>query len=163
VAALLERWPRVSPGQRRQLAEIADRHDLTGREWAARIIRGLPADHPDPFRAVLDADRDYQHGREQEARDREAQEAARALGRLGDLPAAAVRPEMSRPTVPRRLTPPTPSPPDPETAERRRSLLDRLIAEGLDPVQAAELRRRYGVDEPNPPPPEPDPDPDPDP
>jgi len=161
VAALRERWRRVSPGQRRILAELADRHDLTGREGAARIIRGLPADHPDPFRAVLDADRDYQHGREQEARDREAQEAreardreaqeaARALGSRGDLPAAAVRPEMSRSTVPRaaRLTPPTPPPPDPETAERRRSLLDRLIAEGLDPVQAAELRRRYGVDEP---------------
>lgn len=156
VAALLERWPRVSPGQRRQLAEIADRHDLTGREWAARIIRGLPADHPDPFRAVLDADRDYQHDRDREAQDREAREAreradreaGHGLGRLGGL-TPAIRPETAPPIVPvARLTPRTPTPPDPEVAARRRAMAESLLAaEGLDPIQAAELRRRYGLDE----------------
>jgi len=62
VAALLERWPRVTGGQRRSLEEIAERHDVTGRAWAEAIIRATP-EGEDPFRAVMDADKAWQQER----------------------------------------------------------------------------------------------------
>jgi hypothetical protein len=98
VAALMERGWRVSEKQRETLYEIADRHDLTGRAWAAAIIRATPSGE-DPFRAVLEADRTWQEQREsaltasEKAASRhrleEAMGARRVMAALGGLPPPA--------------------------------------------------------------------------
>jgi hypothetical protein len=72
VAALLERWPKVSKGQRRTLDEVLSRHDVTGAAFAAQVIRATPADK-DPLAAVLEADRLWQDAQRRRA---EAEEQA---------------------------------------------------------------------------------------
>jgi hypothetical protein len=71
VQALLDRgWKRVTPGQRRVLDEILDRHDVTGPEFAAEVIRTTPPGH-DPLAAVMEADRRWQADQRAEADDEE--------------------------------------------------------------------------------------------
>lgn len=51
--ALLERWPKVTPAQRKKLAELRDRHG--GSSWAAAIIRDCPEDR-DPLAELFRRD-----------------------------------------------------------------------------------------------------------
>ncbi len=72
IAALLERWPKVTKPQRKVLDEVLERHDVTGPAFAAQVIRATPADK-DPLAAVLDADRLWQDAQRRRA---EAEESA---------------------------------------------------------------------------------------
>jgi len=107
VAALLERWPRVAARQRRSLEEIAGRHDVTGREWAAAVIRDTP-EGADPFATVMEADKAWQRERSTEV---EAAETAWAADKDAEAKAApslaetlaehgADLPDFLRPTSP---------------------------------------------------------------
>jgi hypothetical protein len=88
IAALLERgWPKVTRGQRKVLDEVLDRHDVTGPEFAASVIRNTPADK-DPLKAVMDADRLWQ---EAERRRVEAEEQAWATEKGAERADAAER------------------------------------------------------------------------
>lgn len=60
---------KLTPGRKRVLDEIADRHDVTGPAWAARIIAAHPGD---PLTAVMKADREWQNGRKAESAAEEA-------------------------------------------------------------------------------------------
>lgn len=84
VAALLERWPKVTAKQRATLDEILGRHDVTGPEWAAAVIRETPPD-ADPLAAVMTADRTYQAERLAQA---DADEAAWSKTKAADRTAA---------------------------------------------------------------------------
>ena len=59
VAAIVERWGRISLKQRAILEEVLGRHDVTGPAWAAVIIRSTPVE-ADPLAAVMAADRAWQ-------------------------------------------------------------------------------------------------------
>jgi hypothetical protein len=152
VAALLEVWPKVSAAQLRTLAEIADRHDRTGREWAAAIVRETPAG-ADPLEAVLVADRKWQAERraeleaeaEAEAAWQRAKEAEReelASRVTGDL--ARLLPAMPAAEAPAPLPRPT-APADPETEARRRREAVELLRSGLAGPAADRLRADYGI------------------
>lgn len=65
IDALRARWPRVTKRQIRVLDELADRHDVTGYEWAAQRIRDAP--QGDPLGDVLAEDRAWQAERRREA------------------------------------------------------------------------------------------------
>jgi hypothetical protein len=70
IQALLDRgWKRVTAKQRSTLDEVLDRHDVTGPDWAARVIRNTPAD-ADPLADVMAADRAWQ-AEQRERADRE--------------------------------------------------------------------------------------------
>jgi hypothetical protein len=63
IASLLARgWSRVTARQVRVLDEIADRHDLSGHEWAAGVVRLTPRGE-DPLRRVLEADATWKRTR----------------------------------------------------------------------------------------------------
>lgn len=82
VDALLERpgWTKVTRAQRRVLDEILTRHDVTGPEFAAEVIRATPPDQ-DPLEAVMAADRMWQ---ETQRRRADAEEAKAVERRNGD-------------------------------------------------------------------------------
>lgn len=75
IAALEARGWTVSDEQRRSLDEIAERHDVTGRSWAAQIIQATPPGE-DPLRRVFDVDRAWQAER-RSAADRDERRSAR--------------------------------------------------------------------------------------
>lgn len=67
VQALLDRgWPKVSRAQRKVLDEVLTRHDVTGPEFAAEVIRSTPP-NVDPLAAVMTADRLWQEGEKRRA------------------------------------------------------------------------------------------------
>jgi hypothetical protein len=148
VAELLERWSKVTALQRRTLEEIADRHDLTGREWAAAIIRETPPDR-DPLEAVLEADRRWQDERRtaleaEEAawqRDKEAERTSSSLAVSRLVSSMPAEPEPELPPLPP-LTPP----PDAATVARRRASAVELLRSGQVTGPAADrLREDYSI------------------
>ena len=74
-------WPRVTEAQRRVLYEIADRHDVAGREWAADVIRRTPPDE-DPLQAVMAADREWQRQQTTNRRDLAVSKPSLSTGRV---------------------------------------------------------------------------------
>jgi hypothetical protein len=73
IEALHERgWKRVTKAQRKVLDEVLDRHDVTGPEFAAEVIRATPAGR-DPLDEVMKADRRWQDAQRRRV---EAEEAA---------------------------------------------------------------------------------------
>lgn len=83
IAALLERgWKQVTAGQRAVLDEVLGRHDVTGPEFAAEVIRNTPPDD-DPLQAVMKADALWQQSQRQRAdSEEEAWQDAKAQERL---------------------------------------------------------------------------------
>jgi len=83
VAALLERgWKQVTAGQREVLDEVLGRHDVTGPEFAAEVIRNTPPGD-DPLQAVMKADALWQQSQRQRANaEEEAWQDAKAQERL---------------------------------------------------------------------------------
>jgi hypothetical protein len=79
VAALQSFGYNVTTKRLRLLDEVAERHDLTGYEWAAKIIR---ANRADPIGAVIEADRVWKAERRSEA---DAQEREAAENRRGEI------------------------------------------------------------------------------
>ncbi|MGD0121687.1 MAG: hypothetical protein ABSC46_03895 [Candidatus Limnocylindrales bacterium] len=65
IEALRQRLGRVSDPQIRILDEILDRHDVTGPNWAANLIRNTGPGQ-DPLRVVMDADTEWQAARRAE-------------------------------------------------------------------------------------------------
>lgn len=93
VQALLDRgWKRVTKAQRAVLDEVLDRHDVTGAEFAAEVIRATGPER-DPLAEVLTADAAWQ-GRERRRADAEgneweatkARERAEAAARAAEAP-----------------------------------------------------------------------------
>lgn len=141
IVALLERtgWSRVTSGVRRDLDDLADRHDLTGYQWAADRIREAP-ECEDPhgyMAAVYAAERAYKAERALEAeavervqREREREARRRPVADEWDSAAASV-PETVRETVASRPRPDGPLPPpepEPEAAETPEETRARRIA-----------------------------------
>lgn len=71
IAALRARgWKRITKPQRAVLDEVLERHDVTGPEFAAEVIRHTPDDQ-DPLAAVMAADRMWQQRQRKRADDDE--------------------------------------------------------------------------------------------
>ena len=83
VQALLDRgWKRVTKAQRKVLDEILARHDVTGAEFAAEVIRSTAPDR-DPLAEVIAVDTAWQeHERRRVKADEEAWNATKAQERV---------------------------------------------------------------------------------
>ena len=158
VAILLERtgFPRLTAKVSKVLADLADRHDLTGYGWAADVIREAPITTARPgddlLRYLLEADAAWRaprldrlvvEDRADKARHRSARARPRSPGglpvRVGDaLPSVGGLP-------PPPLRPPV-APPDPATLARRRADAIHFLRDGgAAGAVAARLMADYAI------------------